>query len=122
VFDLIHQHYHQDDQVRRQLDQVLTLLVGIRREVDTLVKQGGKMDTDVQNLVDEVAQVKGDVASTKAFIAGLEQRITDLLAAQGENLKPETRAALTQMFADLKDSSGQLQAAIANDPNATPAP
>lgn len=81
--------------------------------------RGVKMDKDIQRLVDEVAEVKGKVSSTAAFITGLEQRITDILSS--ENLKPETTEALQAAFADLKGSSQALSDAIDNDPN-TPAP
>lgn len=95
-----------------QDDQVLAIL-------KDLLHRSKKMDQDVQNLIDAVAEVKGKVASVVAFITGLEQRIKDILAS--ENLSPETKAALASAFADLKSGSQELTDAIDNDPN-TPAP
>jgi uncharacterized protein YoxC len=79
-----------------------------------LINWSKKMDQAIQDVLDQVAAVKGDVASTKAFIAAMEARITEILAS--ENLKPETRDALATAFADLKGASQELKDAIDNDP------
>lgn len=107
----INVYIHPDATTKEMFGKILAAL-------DQLKQRGNKMDQDIQNLIDEVAEVKGDTASTKAFIAGLEQRITDILSS--ENLKPETTAALKQAFADLKGSSQELKDAIDNDPNTPP--
>jgi DNA-binding FrmR family transcriptional regulator len=113
----IHVYFHNDPhdeiELRGRLDQIISSL-------HALTVQGKKMDQAIQDVLDQVAAVKGDVASTKAFISAMETRITEILA--NENLKPETRDALATAFSDLKGASQELKDAIDNDPSTPPAP
>jgi len=73
----------------------------------TLVSIGNKMSQDVQDLVAEVAAVKGVAASAVTFIQGI---VAKLEAAQGDS------AAIQAAIQDLKDGTQPLADAIAANP------
>ncbi len=73
----------------------------------TLVEGRKQMSQDVQDLVAEVAAVKGVAESAVTFIKGI---VAKLEAAQGDS------AAIQQAIQDLKDGTQPLADAIATDP------
>ncbi len=83
----------------------------IRQSIDSLNKTlstiGNQMTQEVQDLVAEVAAVKGVAASAVTFIQGI---VAKLEAAQGDS------AAIQQAIQDLKDGTQPLADAIAANP------
>lgn len=78
----------------------------------------------IDDLVTQVAAEKDEIASTKTFIAGLEQKVSDALS--GITLPPAQQAKVDQLFSDLKQNNDDLAAAItttdsSSSPPATPA-
>ena len=91
----------------------------IESSLQSLLGKVNTMSQAVDDLVQAVADQKGDINSMKVFIAGLEQQIKDVLS--GVTLPPAVEAKLQAVFADVKSNSQEIKDAIDNDP-ATPAP
>lgn len=103
-------HYHHfpaDPGVDSKLADILRVLHQLSTGVQI-------MNQSVQNLVDSVAAQKGEIASMKVFIAGLEQAIKDALS--GVTLPPDVQTAVDGVFADVTSNTQAIKDAIDNDP------
>lgn len=68
---------------------------------------------DFKDLADNVAKIKGTVASTKAFIQGLKTKIEELAAGMDDT---QDQAAVMALAAELSGAETELAAAIAANP------
>lgn len=68
---------------------------------------------DFKDLADNVAKIKGTVASTKAFIQGLKTKIEELAAGMDDT---QDQAAVMALAAELSGAETELAAAIATNP------
>ena len=66
-----------------------------------------------QELADQVAKIKGTVASTKAFVQGLKTKIEELGAGMND---AEDQAAVVALAAELAGAETELAEAIAANP------
>lgn len=79
------------------------------------------MDTDVQNLVTQVTNLKTIDASVLALINGIPALIAAAIA-NASSLSADDRAALEGAVTDITSQASALQAAVtANTPPAAPA-
>lgn len=69
---------------------------------------------DFKDLADNVAKIKGTVASTKAFIQGLKTKIEELAAGMDDT---QDQAAVMALAAELGSTEADLAAAIAANPD-----
>ncbi len=90
--------------VAAELKNLTAAIVAINK---TLIEGQKQMTQDVQDLVAEVAAVKGVAASAVTFIQGI---VAKLEAAQGDS------AAIQAAIQDLKDGTQPLADAIAANP------
>lgn len=68
---------------------------------------------DFKDLADNVAKIKGTVASTKSFIQGLKAKIEELAAGMND---ADDQAAVVALAAELGSTEAELAAAIAANP------
>lgn len=66
-----------------------------------------------QELADNVAKIKGTVASTKAFIQGLKTKLEEAAAGMNDT---EDQAAIVALSAELSGAETELTAAITANP------
>jgi hypothetical protein len=102
----IHHHHATEPLLLQRLDSILTTLA--RLEI--------RLMTTMQNILDEVAKEKDEVASVGTLITQLQEQIAGLLKG---NIPPDVQAQIDQAFAELQTNSAALATAIAT-PAAAP--
>lgn len=101
----IHHHYS-------GFERVEALLTDTNRLLRRLIEQGSIMTIEMQNLLREVQETKGVIASAKVFIASVAERLREAA---------EDKEAVIAIAQELSDATDDLASAIpANDPGTPP--
>lgn len=100
---------------------VLESAQNIERHVRRIDRRMEEMAKSNQDVIAEVRQIRGFVASFKGVIEGLRQQVSEKLAAN--EVDDTVVAEIDATFTEAKDAAGALgQAAVTNPTSADPVP
>jgi chromosome segregation ATPase len=110
----IHHTHHGDPQLQQRLDWLYSQLERLHQQSARILSNQESHMATVKQLVDDVAQVRGQANSIGMLITQLREQITGLTNG---NLPPDVQAQVDQAFADAEAAKADLAKAITSNPD-----